>query len=126
MTLLLYLMLDAALVSLGLRPLTGLWLLLLRHRRELLPLKLALILLFLAASIPLYRPWCEYLCPFGALLSLSNRLSLFHLEAEGCDGCGACAEACPIGGSFDSEDCYRCLSCYAACSRGALHLRRRP
>ncbi|KYH39141.1 MAG: 4Fe-4S ferredoxin [Candidatus Bathyarchaeota archaeon B23] len=124
--LLLYLMLEAALITLGLKPLSGLWLPLHIHRRGLLPLKLALILLFLIASISLYRPWCEYLCPFGLLLSLSNRLSLLHLErGEGCTGCDACLRVCPTGGRFDSEDCYRCLDCYASCDPGALHLRWR-
>ena len=119
-------MFDAALISLGLKPITGLWLLLHLHRGWLQPLKYMLILLSLSISIPLYRPWCQ-LCPFGLLLSTSNRMSLLTLRrGEGCTGCDACLRACPIGLHFDSEDCYRCLDCYSSCDSKALHLKWRP
>lgn len=80
-------------------------------------LKGAIAALFLVASVPARRPFCQVACPLGALLGLLNRVSLVRLrwDAGRCAGCEKCLEACPmeirVRDNPDSVHCIRCLDC---------------
>ena len=84
------------------------------------------LLLILSALI--FRPFCKYLCPLGAIYALMNRVSLYRMRpcAERCTGCGACARACPMqvnpAHSPNDGECIRCGVCVDACPTDALHL----
>ncbi|MDW5563804.1 MAG: 4Fe-4S binding protein [Methanomassiliicoccus sp.] len=82
------------------------------------------------ASLFIYRPWCELLCPFGALASLITRKSVFRLHrTDECTDCGRCVRACPTEGPKEGgtpERCYYCGRCIAVCPHGALRFGRRP
>ena len=90
--------------------------------------KLAVALGILVLCILLFRPFCKYLCPLGALYGLTNPISLWrmHLDAGRCTGCGACARACPMqvdpSRTPNSPECMRCGDCTRSCPAGALHL----
>lgn len=81
-------------------------------------------------SLVLFRPFCRVLCPYGALLSVLSRFSLFRLGAdEGCRNCGLCTRACPTaameGGRVDSTECLLCGACTDRCRPGSIRLRPR-
>ena len=62
---------------------------------------IALILtgtLLLIAAIFTGRPFCRFLCPYGALLSLFSRISIWHVELtkKQCINCELCHNACPV------------------------------
>ena len=90
--------------------------------------KLFLLLDVLGASLWVYRPFCKYLCPLGAIYGLMNRVSLVRLRCDSarCTHCGACARACPMQAdpSRDPDDaeCIRCGRCVGCCPAGALDL----
>jgi polyferredoxin len=54
---------------------------------------------FLVVGVFIGRPYCRYLCPYGALLGLVSRVSKWHVKIppEECIQCHLCAEACPYG-----------------------------
>lgn len=89
--------------------------------------KAAVLLAVVMLSIKVYRPFCQYLCPLGAIYGWFNRFSLvqIHWETEQCVHCGACQAACPVDLSVEeiskSPECIRCGKCAAACPRDCLH-----
>ena len=86
----------------------------------------SLIPAIILASIVIYRPFCKYLCPLGAVYSVFNPISVFRYrtDPDKCVSCGACARACkmncdPVKNSNDPE-CIRCGLCKKACPTGAI------
>jgi len=84
----------------------------------------------MAASLLVYRPWCNLMCPFGALASLAAGRSVLGLQRTGdCIDCGRCVKVCPTreptAGST-MEGCYYCGRCIEACPKDALRFGRRP
>lgn len=96
-------------------------------------LLLAFLGLTLVASVFFYRPFCRYICPFGALAGAVASLGLFRLKAgPECTACRLCAKACSAGaltirkegGRTEAvhkpELCLACMECRRACPRGAV------
>ena len=79
------------------------------------------------------RPYCRYLCPYGALLSWCTRLAGrgVTITPDKELDCGLCAGACPYGAIEDMRavrrECLYCARCYASCPReGPLALSGPP
>lgn len=94
--------------------------------------KLGILLLIVILSVKVYRPFCQYLCPLGAIYGWFNRFSLVRIqwEEETCISCGACEKACPVGLSLQeisrSPECIRCGRCVDSCPNQCLRFRARP
>ena len=90
--------------------------------------KLGVLLILLLLSIKVYRPFCQYLCPLGAVYGLFNRFSLIQIrwEKERCISCQACQKVCPVDLPADrishSPECIRCGRCTEACPVKCLHI----
>ena len=88
--------------------------------------KLGILLLIVLLSVKVYRPFCQYLCPLGAIYGWFNRFSLvqIHWEKERCVSCMACEKACPVALSVReisrSPECIRCGRCVEACPNKCL------
>ena len=54
--------------------------------------------LLLITSIFTGRPFCRFICPYGALLSLFTRVSVYKVELtkKQCINCDLCRNACPV------------------------------
>lgn len=91
--------------------------------------KLGILLFVTLLSIKVYRPFCQYLCPLGAIYGCFNRFSLvqIHWKEEQCIACMACEKACPVALSRDeisrSPECIRCGRCVEACPGNCLSWR---
>ena len=88
--------------------------------------KMAVLVLCIAASIFIYRPFCKYICPLGAFYSLFQRISIVRMRVDqaACIGCGTCEKVCPMSVSPvknpNSAECIRCTECVKACPAHAL------
>ena len=88
--------------------------------------KLAILIITLLSSIIIYRPFCRYVCPLGAVYGLFNKISLYRIKIDSkkCVSCGACQKTCkldiPVWKNPDSMDCIRCGECKAACPHAAI------
>ena len=88
--------------------------------------KCGLMLLILTGSVFLFRCFCRFLCPLGALYGLMARLALLgvKLDESRCIDCGACLRRCPmdIRRVGDSE-CVHCGGCMEVCPVQAISFR---
>lgn len=88
--------------------------------------KAAILVVLLVLSVIVYRPFCRYLCPLGAIYGLFNPIALyrFHIDKDKCTKCGACQHACkldiPVWQKPNSTECIRCGDCRRACPHGAI------
>ena len=83
-----------------------------------------LFLLILLISLFIYRPFCRFICPYGALLSLAAIKSLLKITRnQNCNSCEACQKICPTN-EADIKDfkqeCYLCLHCIEVCPKKAI------
>ena len=89
--------------------------------------KLGILLCLIMLSIRIYRPFCQYLCPLGAIYGFFNRFSLvqIHWEKDACISCMACQSACPVNLKPEqisvSPECIKCGRCINACPANCLH-----
>jgi NAD-dependent dihydropyrimidine dehydrogenase PreA subunit len=88
-----------------------------------------IISLVAAASLVLYRPFCQFICPAGLVTWLFERMSLFAVRknAARCTNCRQCIKASPcnaIQGLIENRivvpDCFACGACIKACPEDAL------
>ncbi len=77
-------------------------------------------------SILIYRPFCKYICPLGAIYSVFNPISVFQyrVDEDQCTHCGACARACKMqvdpSKTPNHPECIRCGQCKKICPTGAI------
>ena len=83
--------------------------------------KNVILVITIILSILIYRPFCKYICPLGALYSVFNPVSLYkyRVDKDKCIKCGKCAKACqmivdPVENS-NSPECIRCGRCGEGC-----------
>ena len=70
-------------------------------------------------SAVIYRPFCRYVCPYGALLAPAASRARYRLRrTDACIGCRKCERACPTGAAGPGDnrgECYLCGRCTEAC-----------
>ena len=85
-------------------------------------LSLIILGVTLVSSLFVSRPWCRYLCPYGALLGFFNKIRIFKItrNANTCINCGECDQACPMRITVSDNEkvtSLQCISCYECTSQ---------
>ena len=88
--------------------------------------KLVILLVTVLLAVIVYRPFCKYICPLGAVYSLFNRISITGVKVnrELCVECGKCGSVCKMDVKIWKEpsalECIQCGDCISACPCGAI------
>jgi len=83
---------------------------------EVAPAALIILGATIVASAFVERPWCKYLCPYGAVLGLFNLFRVFRIRREEstCIDCKLCDKNCPMNITISTATAVRdhqCISC---------------
>ena len=85
--------------------------------------KALLLAIFIAACLFIYRPFCRFVCPLGALYSFFNRLALlrYRVDENRCTHCNACVDSCKMDiKQVSDRECIQCGECAAKCEQAAI------
>jgi len=90
--------------------------------------KVCILGIIILASIIIYRPFCKYLCPLGAIYGPLNKVAVFrmYLDESKCVGCGKCHSVCKMNVDPaevpNHTECIRCGRCIDECPKKALKM----
>ena len=90
--------------------------------------KIFVLAAVIGLCLVVFRPFCKYLCPLGAIYGFFNRIALYRMEldADKCVSCGKCEAVCRMGvdpaKACNSAECIRCGDCVRACPVNAIHM----
>ncbi len=85
--------------------------------------KFVVLVVILAASVMMYRPFCRFICPLGAIYGFFNRLALLgvKVEKDKCVDCGLCVAHCKMDVKHVGDhECINCGECIPVCPTKAI------
>jgi NAD-dependent dihydropyrimidine dehydrogenase PreA subunit len=89
----------------------------------------------LIAGIWVYRPWCQFFCPFGLISWLGERIAITkpRVNLKTCIDCLRCEKECPNfsikglrRGHKAPQDCFACGTCIRVCPVDAIRWHVKP
>lgn len=94
------------------------------------PIPTTLLVILLLASLVIFAPWCKYVCPLGAFLSLFAKITRNKFDITStCKNCKACSKTfCEYKAIDDGEvapvindmECVRCGECKLKCPKKSI------
>ena len=85
--------------------------------------KFVLSISIVVASVFIYRVFCRFICPLGAIYGFFNKFSLFgiKLEKSKCINCGKCISVCEMDiHHVGDHECISCGKCVGVCPTKAI------
>ena len=85
--------------------------------------KFMLMVSILVGCIFVFRLFCRFICPLGALYGLFNRFSFFGIRVnmDKCVNCGLCVSHCKVDiRHVGDQECISCGSCVGVCPTKAI------
>ncbi len=88
--------------------------------------KFIIAVLILAACVFVYRAFCRFLCPLGAIYGLFARLNVVGVKVDAgkCTRCGRCTAHCGMDvRCVGDHECIHCGECVDVCAEKAITMR---
>ena len=85
--------------------------------------KFVLLIVFMVSSVFIFRFFCRFFCPLGALYGLFNKLSILGVKVDKskCTGCKACVNNCKMDvKEVGDHECIQCGECRKVCHVDAI------
>lgn len=85
--------------------------------------KFAVLVVILLASVFMYRPFCRFMCPLGAIYGFFNKIALLgvKVEKDKCTDCGLCVAHCKMDiKHVGDHECINCGECIKVCPTKAI------
>ena len=80
------------------------------------------------SSIFIFRPFCRFLCPLGAIYSFFNKYAFFGIKVDNskCIGCNKCIEKCKMDiCHVGDKECINCGECKKCCPTNAISFNKK-
>ncbi len=85
--------------------------------------KTVVLICIITGSIFIYRVFCRFLCPLGAIYGLFNKFALLGIKVERskCTECGKCISKCKMDvKKVGDHECINCGECIDVCPTKAI------
>ncbi len=85
--------------------------------------KFCLLVVFLVSSVFIFRFFCRFFCPLGAIYGFFCKIALLgvKLDEEKCVSCGKCVEQCQMDiRHVGDHECIHCGKCISVCPTKAI------
>ncbi len=85
--------------------------------------KFLVLVSVVVGSIFIFRVFCRFICPLGALYGLFNRISIFGIRVDDskCTNCGLCVSKCKMDIRHVGDmECISCGECAEVCPTKAI------
>lgn len=85
--------------------------------------KFAVLVVFMVASVFIFRFFCRFFCPLGAIYGFFSKIALLgiKLDKNKCTDCGLCVNACKMDiKRVGDHECIQCGECIAVCPTKAI------
>lgn len=85
--------------------------------------KFLLLVIFLVSSVFIFRFFCRFFCPLGAIYGIFNKLSILgvKVDKEKCTHCNACINHCKMDvKEVGDHECIQCGECRNVCHCNAI------
>ena len=88
--------------------------------------KMTVMILTVITCVFIFRAFCRFLCPLGAIYGLMSRIALLgvRVDRKNCTDCGACVRVCRMDiRSVGDSECVHCGDCIDVCPEKAISFR---
>lgn len=85
--------------------------------------KFAVLVVFMVASVFIFRFFCRFFCPLGAIYGFFSKIALLgvKLDKNKCTDCGLCVNACKMDiKHVGDHECIQCGECISVCPTKAI------
>ena len=85
--------------------------------------KFSLLVLITVASVFIFRVFCRFLCPLGAIYGFFSKIAVLgvKLDKTKCTDCGLCISACKMDvKKVGDHECIHCGECMSVCPTKAI------
>ncbi len=85
--------------------------------------KFVLMVSIIVSSVFIFRMFCRFICPLGALYGLFNKFSVFGVKIENskCTDCNLCVSRCKLDvKKVGDQECISCGECIDVCPTKAI------